>query len=48
MRLNAHQRETIKQAARGCFGADATVRLFGSRVDDHKRGGDIDLFITTS
>ena len=48
MRLNPHQRQTIKQAAHTCFGADATVRLFGSRIDDRKRGGDIDLLISTS
>jgi hypothetical protein len=48
MRLNPHQRQTIKQAVHTCFGADATVRLFGSRIDDSKRGGDIDLLISTS
>jgi hypothetical protein len=48
MRLSDEQRRVIKQAARACFGADAAVRLFGSRTDDNKRGGDIDLLINTS
>jgi len=48
MRLTEQQRRVIEQAARACFGDDAVVRLFGSRVDDHKRGGDIDLLITTA
>lgn len=27
------------------FGADAKIWLFGSRADDSKRGGDVDLFV---
>lgn len=33
---------------RSCFGIDATVRLFGSRTDDRKRGGDTDPLISMS
>lgn len=45
MRLNLQQRAAIKAAAREVFGADAVVRLFGSRVDDARAGGDIDLHV---
>ena len=45
MRLTTSQIETIRQAARQNFGADASVWLFGSRVDDARRGGDVDLYI---
>jgi predicted nucleotidyltransferase len=48
MRLNHHQRTVIAQSAQRFFGADADVRLFGSRLDDNQRGGDIDLLIETS
>jgi hypothetical protein len=43
MRLTPHEVAAIKAAARETFGETAVVRLFGSRVDDSLRGGDIDL-----
>lgn len=48
MRLTASQIEIIRQAAHQNFGADASVWLFGSRVDDTRRGGDVDLYIEST
>ena len=45
MRLTPDQVDAIKAAAHEAFGPSAVVRLFGSRVHDHLRGGDIDLHI---
>jgi predicted nucleotidyltransferase len=45
MRLTPNQIATIRQAATEVFGTQAQIWLFGSRVDDSKRGGDIDLLI---
>jgi predicted nucleotidyltransferase len=45
MRLTQTQITAIRQATNEAFGAAAQVWLFGSRVDDLKRGGDIDLLI---
>lgn len=45
MRLTASQIEIIRQAARRNFGADVRLWLFGSRVDDARRGGDVDLYV---
>ena len=45
MRLTSAEREAILNVAREVLGDDVKVRLFGSRVDDSARGGDIDLLI---
>ena len=47
MRITADQQAIVLATVAENFGSDAQVRLFGSRVDDSKRGGDIDLLITT-
>jgi predicted nucleotidyltransferase len=45
MRLTDAQADAIRTAAADVFGEDAEVWLFGSRTDDTRRGGDIDLLI---
>ena len=45
MRLTPDEVAAIKDCAARHFGEGAVVRLFGSRVHDHLRGGDIDLHI---
>lgn len=45
MRLTQEQVDAIRETATAVFGNDSKVWLFGSRVDDDKRGGDIDLYI---
>jgi len=47
MRLSKFEIETLVRAAHDYFEPDAVVRLFGSRLDDAARGGDIDLLIET-
>lgn len=43
VRLSAAEVAAINSAARAAFGDSVVVRLFGSRVHAHLRGGDIDL-----
>ncbi|MCK2042163.1 nucleotidyltransferase domain-containing protein [Chromohalobacter sp. TMW 2.2308] len=45
MRLTDSQRHTIRQLVTDELGPGSTVKLFGSRLDDSARGGDIDLFV---
>jgi len=45
MRLTEDERSAIVGAARRHFGASGVVRLYGSRTDDRRRGGDIDLHV---
>ncbi|MFW5910441.1 MAG: nucleotidyltransferase domain-containing protein [Thiohalospira sp.] len=45
MRLTQEQRQIIREEAANIFGPGVSVRLFGSRLDDERRGGDIDLYI---
>jgi len=44
MRLSNKEVSIIKDTLYSIFG-DATIYLFGSRLDDNKKGGDIDLFV---
>jgi predicted nucleotidyltransferase len=45
MRLSNEQVRAILTAARELAGPGASVRLFGSRLRDDVRGGDIDLLV---
>jgi predicted nucleotidyltransferase len=44
MRLTVKEKSLITQTFQNIF-KQGSLYLFGSRVDDTKRGGDIDLFI---
>lgn len=45
MRLSLFEIETIVRFKNNIFGEDAKIYLFGSRVDDTCKGGDIDLYL---
>ncbi|WP_260293650.1 nucleotidyltransferase domain-containing protein [Sedimenticola hydrogenitrophicus] len=45
MRLTPYQTKVIHQVVFDIAGDRVSVRLFGSRVDDNARGGDIDLLV---
>jgi predicted nucleotidyltransferase len=45
MRLSTAQQRAIHFAVTELFGDSARVKLFGSRLDDAAKGGDIDLLV---
>jgi predicted nucleotidyltransferase len=48
MRLTENQILAINQIAKVHFGNSVKVYLFGSRVDNNRKGGDIDLLIKSN
>ncbi|MCW4153017.1 nucleotidyltransferase domain-containing protein [Halomonas sp. 18H] len=48
MRLNKQQRQLILDITRQIVGHDVEARLFGSRLDETRRGGDLDLLLISS
>jgi predicted nucleotidyltransferase len=45
MRLSPEHIQNIKSTAQAVLGEGVRVMLFGSRVDDQAKGGDVDLLI---
>lgn len=45
MRLSPEHIQTIQATVHDVLGSDARVWLFGSRLDDSRKGGDVDLLI---
>lgn len=47
MRLTPAQINTIQSTVHAVLGKGAQVTLFGSRVNDQQKGGDVDLYVET-
>ncbi len=47
IRLSAQEIDIIRATANRLFGDNICIRLFGSRVRENEKGGDIDLMIET-
>lgn len=45
MRLTSEQQQAILRIARRHVGVQAAVRVYGSRLQNDRRGGDVDLMI---
>lgn len=48
MRLTKEQIQVIRQLALQITGKQTSIRIFGSRLDDTAKGGDIDLMVESS
>ena len=45
MRLDSQKIQTVRTAVETIVGNGSEIRVFGSRLDDSKRGGDLDFLI---
>jgi predicted nucleotidyltransferase len=45
MRISPQKRPSVRRATEEVAGSGARALLFGSRVQDDRRGGDIDLLV---
>lgn len=45
MRLSPGQKNALLKVVRGHFGRNADVYVFGSRLDDSCKGGDVDILV---
>ena len=45
MRLSPEQKNTLLKVVRELFGHNTDVYVFGSRLDDASKGGDIDILV---
>jgi uncharacterized protein len=48
MRLTAEQKRTIREQVDDFLGGGAELSVYGSRLNDDARGGDIDLLVRTA
>lgn len=48
MRISADAAKQAISLISAQFGNDAKIWLFGSRADDQKRGGDVDIFVESA
>lgn len=47
MRLTPEQKRTIREQVDGFLAGGAELFVYGSRLDDEARGGDVDLLVRT-
>ena len=47
MRLSIRAQKIIRDTANEIFGPQANAIVFGSRIDDDARGGDLDILVQT-
>ena len=45
MRLSKKEIQVILRVAKEIYGEGVEIYLFGSRINDEKKGGDIDLYV---